>query len=112
MCVCVHRKFGVGTRPSQQYKEDPEVYNGRYFVDYLGYCRLWITTEGNAIMNAHNVRRLSVYVNSRNQDFSLIGLGMRLPLPMMSFDFKVANPYNPEILAILKFGGLAPNYMV
>ena len=27
------------------------------------------------------------------------------------FDFKVANPYNPEILAVFKFGGLAPNYI-
>ena len=33
-------------------------------------------------MNALNVKKVNAYVNSRNQDFSLIGLGMRLPLPM------------------------------
>ena len=55
-------------------------------------------------MNALNVRKLNAYVNSRNQDFSLIGLGMRLPLAMMSFDFKVANPYNQKYWLSLNLG--------
>ena len=52
-----------------------------------------VTTQGDAIMNAPNVWKLNVYMNSRNQDISLIGLGMRLPLAM-TFHFKVAILYN------------------
>ena len=44
-------------------------------------------------MNALNVRKVNAYLNSRNQDSSQIGLGMRLPLAM-TFHFKVAIPYN------------------
>ena len=44
-------------------------------------------------MNALNVRKLNAYVSSRNQDFSLIGLGMRLP-SAMTFHFKLAILYN------------------
>ena len=44
---------------------------------YLKYIHLAdVTTQEDAIMNALNVRKLNVYVNSRNP---LIGLGMRLP---------------------------------
>ena len=46
-------------------------------------------------MNALNVRKVNAYVNSRNQDSSLIGLGMRLPLAM-TFHFKVVIPYNQK----------------
>ena len=51
--------------------------------------------QGDAIMYALNVRKLNAYVNSRNQEFSLIGLGMRLP-SAMTFHFKVAIAYNHE----------------
>ena len=33
--VCA-QKIWFGDETSQQYKEDAELYNGRYFVDYLG----------------------------------------------------------------------------
>ena len=52
-----------------------------------------VTTQGDAIMNALNVRKVNAYVNNRNLDISLIGLGMRLPLAM-TFHFKVAILYN------------------
>ena len=39
---------------------------------------MYVTTQGDTIMNSLNVWKLNVYVNSRNQAFSLIGLGMRL----------------------------------
>ena len=46
-------------------------------------------------MNALNVRKVNAYVNSRNQDSSLIGLGMGLPLAM-TFHFKVAIQCNSK----------------
>ena len=59
---------------------------------YLSWGITDVTTQGDAIMNALSVRKLNAYVNSKNQDFSLIGLGMRLP-SAMTFHFKVAIAY-------------------
>ena len=57
-------------------------------------------------MNALNVRKVNAYVNSRNQDFSLIGLGMRLPLAMMTMTSKWLTDITRNIgyLVILEFG--------
>ena len=65
-----------------------------FCAQYQKYIHLAdVTTQGDAIMNALNTRKVSMCLNSRNQDFSLISLGMSLP-SAMTFHFKVAIPYN------------------
>ena len=82
--------FGTTASP-QSHQKVYKTAEARHYQKYIHLAD--VTKQGDAIMNALNVRKLNVYENSRNQDFSQIGLGMRLPLAM-TFHFKVAIPYS------------------